>query len=366
MKHDRYCAGFISMLIVVVSQFVVGTSSASPALDMVVQREAEAAVVRGMAWLEAQQGGDGRFGSNAPPAATALALAALKAGGASNRTVLRNAERYVREIAGGTASGGLEAMNRQVCRSILGMEGFNGSSSKVAVRRDLDLWKKADWAAEREAGARSRDFELRQIMWRKTSVALAAQGKDPNRAQAEAFARAAVGAPPVATNLLVTPPPQPKVRRGYGNLTYSGLLRLVQDDVSSDDPRVDSMLNWAEHHWSLDENPGKGQAGLYFFYNALSKCLAASGEEDILPLDGKPPIRWRDDIARKLVALQRQTENGKSGYWVNENHAYFENDPVLATAYALLSLERTLARTEDIRRTVVITRLDKVQDSGRQ
>ena len=34
----------------------------------------------------------------------------------------------------------------------------------------------------------------------------------------------------------------------------------------------------------------------------------------------------------------------KSGYWVNENRNYMENDPVLVTAYAMLSLECVLGR----------------------
>ena len=37
----------------------------------------------------------------------------------------------------------------------------------------------------------------------------------------------------------------------------------------------------------------------------------------------------------------------KAGFWVNENSANMEDDPVLVTAYAMLSLEAALGKTSE-------------------
>ena len=116
-------------------------------------------------------------------------------------------------------------------------------------------------------------------------------------------------------------------------------MRLLHDDPKGNDPRVDALMDWAERAWSLDENPGKGKAGLFFFYHALTKCLDASGEDAIMPMTGGTPIRWREEFVRKLIAMQRVDPEKRTGYWVNENKSYMEDDPVLVTAYCLLVLE---------------------------
>jgi len=45
-------------------------------------------------------------------------------------------------------------------------------------------------------------------------------------------------------------------------------------------------------------------------------------------------IRWREELVKKLIALQKP-----DGSWVNANNRWWENDPVLASSYALLALE---------------------------
>ena len=76
----------------------------------------------------------------------------------------------------------------------------------------------------------------------------------------------------------------------------------------------------------------------------MSKCLAASGEEFIRPLDGGAGIRWREELINKLVALQKRATSDRTGYWVNEVNSYLEGDPVLVTAYAILTLQQALGR----------------------
>ena len=52
-------------------------------------------------------------------------------------------------------------------------------------------------------------------------------------------------------------------------MTYAGLLAMIYANVSPQDVRVRSALDWAMRQWSLEENPGMGQEGLYFFCQFL-------------------------------------------------------------------------------------------------
>lgn len=121
----------------------------------------------------------------------------------------------------------------------------------------------------------------------------------------------------------------------YGSITYAGLLSMIYAQVEPSDPRVRSALDWASKHWSLEENPGMGTTGLFFFYNVMSRALDA-GKLDAIPRPekGQAPITWRDELARKLIGLQKP-----DGQWVNRNGRFWENDPILVTAYAVLALQ---------------------------
>lgn len=132
--------------------------------------------------------------------------------------------------------------------------------------------------------------------------------------------------------------------RSYGSMTYAGMLSLIYADVSRDDPRVRSAFDWAMRHWTLDENPGTGPEGLYYFYNVLTKALAAYGRHRIPTAEGE--IEWRREMVRQLVNLQRIDPATGHGYWVNNHGRYLEADPVLVTAYAVLALEIALSVAE--------------------
>ena len=124
--------------------------------------------------------------------------------------------------------------------------------------------------------------------------------------------------------------------RSYGSMTYAGLLALIYAQVDAQDTRVQSAKDWASRHWSLDENPGMGPEGLYYFFNVLAKCLQAAGDDTLTLPDGRTVV-WREEVVRKLVSLQRP-----DGFWVNENNRWWEADPNLVTAYTLLALAAAL------------------------
>ena len=72
------------------------------------------------------------------------------------------------------------------------------------------------------------------------------------------------------------------------------------------------------------------------FHNARHKLY--------LPLDLLHAVGLTPEIFFDLRDDPRVDAERKSGYWVNENRNYMENDPVLVTAYAMLSLECVLGR----------------------
>lgn len=123
------------------------------------------------------------------------------------------------------------------------------------------------------------------------------------------------------------------VLRSYGTMTYVGLLSMVYANLTKEDGRVRSALDWAMKHWSLEENPGLGREGMYFFYHVLTRGLTACGVDKITLKDGSS-LEWKPQVAQKILSLQRA-----NGSWLNEKGRYWEADPVLVTSYSLISLE---------------------------
>jgi len=133
--------------------------------------------------------------------------------------------------------------------------------------------------------------------------------------------------------------------RPHGVASYEGILGFLYADLARDDPRVTDAAGWARRNYTLDEHPGLGQQGLYFYYHAMAKALCAFGEEPLKLADGREAA-WREELAVKLVSLQKVDARTGLGYWVNETGRWMENDPVLVTAYTALALETLLGGRE--------------------
>jgi squalene-hopene/tetraprenyl-beta-curcumene cyclase len=121
--------------------------------------------------------------------------------------------------------------------------------------------------------------------------------------------------------------------RSYGSMSYSGFKSLVYAGLKNDDPRVKAVLDWVGKNYSVKENPGVGTAGLFYYYNAFGAALAASGLAEVVDDQGAKHD-WRKDLSEELIARQNA-----DGSWTNSNRQWFENDPNLATAFALLALD---------------------------
>lgn len=120
--------------------------------------------------------------------------------------------------------------------------------------------------------------------------------------------------------------------RSYGSMTYAGLKSMIYAGLTPDDPRVAAALSWLQKEYTLEMNPGMGDAGLYYYYNTFAKALDAIGEEVFVDEQGVAH-NWREELLDAIVS--RQQENGS---WTNPNTRWLEGDANLVTGYALLAL----------------------------
>ncbi len=127
--------------------------------------------------------------------------------------------------------------------------------------------------------------------------------------------------------------------RSLGAMTYAGLKSFLYAGVSKDDPRVKAAVNWIKRHYTLDENPGMGKAGLFYYYHTFAKAMNALGEDTLEDSKGGKHD-WRQELFEKLKGMQRE-----DGSFVNQgDRAFGEADPNLATAFAILTLTHTKAK----------------------
>jgi squalene-hopene/tetraprenyl-beta-curcumene cyclase len=121
--------------------------------------------------------------------------------------------------------------------------------------------------------------------------------------------------------------------RSYGTITYAGFLSYIYADLKRDDPRVTAAFDWLRNNYTLDENPGMGPQGYYYYLELMSKALSISGVNDLPLKDGKS-VDWRRELVLRLMKMQKT-----DGSWKNENVRWMENDPVLVTSYSVMTLE---------------------------
>jgi len=121
--------------------------------------------------------------------------------------------------------------------------------------------------------------------------------------------------------------------KSYGSMTFSGLLCFAYLDLPREDPRVKYAFQWISEHYTLEENPGMGKQGLYYYYFVLSRALSAYGVKVIKDKNGKEHY-WAKELVEKLLSLQR-----RDGSWVNEETRFWEGNPALCTAYCLMALQ---------------------------
>lgn len=352
-------------------------------IDVSVAKEAEAAIGRGLDWLAAKQSPDGSWSEANFPALTALPLWAFAMSDHPRKSeISAKAAKFIlncvqpdggiyRKIPG--RGGGLSNYNTALCMVALHMlnnpeytpvvlkarkfvaagQHFGGDiyeggmgydqgtgrayadlSDSVIAYEAMRLTQSAEDLRDKSEAHVDLDWEAaRRFLERIQNKSSAGTNEAGGFAYRPDESKAGT-----ATNKAGV-----VVFRSYGSMTYAGLLSLIYADVKKTDPRVMSAFDWAAKHWSLDENPGMGDEGLYYFYNVLGKSLATYGREDI-PVPGKQPVFWREALVKTLVGKQKVDSATGHGYWVNTNNRFWEANDILVTSYSLIALEVALGK----------------------
>jgi len=203
--------------------------------------------------------------------------------------------------------------------------------------------------------------------------------------------------PQLMERLEADPETDVKGLRTYGSMTYAMFKSMVYANLDRQDPRVVNARKWMSENWTLDRNPGmpvndktkSHLQGLYYYYMSMGRALDAWGSNTIEVRDGqattfviqapataryadvlkamedlkakgathisiatatddvqqitiveKPGLRlldWENALVAKLASVQAE-----DGSWVNAADRWYEGDPNLVTAYALIALQHAL------------------------
>ena len=127
--------------------------------------------------------------------------------------------------------------------------------------------------------------------------------------------------------------------RSYGSATADGLRVLTRLGVAPEDPRLRAAGAWLEKKFRADQNPGDflpvneiRRASSYFYWAwTAAHALRALGKPVLSTEAGE--VRWAEALAEELLRRQRP-----DGSWANPASEMREDDPVVATSFALASL----------------------------
>lgn len=362
---------------------LVSKQPAGGKIDISTAREAEAAINRSLDWLAAQQKEDGSWSEASFPALTALPLWAFSMSNHPKKAeVTAKAAKFIMgnvQPDGGIyrknpgKGGGLSNYNTALC--MIALHSLNDPQYTPVVLKARkfvaagqhfgnDIYE-GGMGYDRENSRDYTDLSDSVIAYESMRLTQSAEDlRDKSEAHVDLDWAAAVRFLDRVQNKANTGtnnaggfayrPDESKagtstnkegvvVFRSYGSMTYAGLLSLIYADVNKNDPRVQSAFEWAVKHWTLEENPGMGDQGLYYFYSVLSKALAAFGRDSI-PASGQSQVLWRDALAKKLINLQKVDSKTGHGYWVNSNNRFWEANDILVTAYTLLALEVAIGK----------------------
>ena len=137
-----------------------------------------------------------------------------------------------------------------------------------------------------------------------------------------------------------------KIPRSYGSMTYALLKCFVFAGLDESDPRLAAAWDWCQANYTLDVNPGfehlarpdAAYQGLFYYFTTMARALDALGRETIVDADGVEHA-WRNELCGRIVAMQSKLD----GSWLNHNSPrWYEGNPLLATAYALLTLDAAM------------------------
>ena len=335
-----------------------------------------AALTRGGAFLvEHEQAADGSFSADVGPAVTALAVTALvRSGMPATAPAVQQGLAYLlsfRQPDGGLYVPGSPVANYETSIGLLALAACNTDGSlDDAIKAAAEYVKRLQWddgegrgmADPAYGGAgygkKSRpDLSNTQFMVEALRT-IGTSENDPAIQRALAFVSRTQNLPG-PHNPLPFPEKNPDGGfyytpadggesqagttpegglRSYGSMTYAGLKSMIYAGLTKDDPRVKAAIAWRGKHYTFAENPGMGDAGLYYYFHTAAKSLDVLGAETFTDAQGREHD-WRDELSTAIMARQRE-----DGSWKNANERWMEGETDLATSYALLALSSCLPK----------------------
>jgi squalene-hopene/tetraprenyl-beta-curcumene cyclase len=132
----------------------------------------------------------------------------------------------------------------------------------------------------------------------------------------------------------------------YGSMTADGLRALLACGLPAVDPRVKAGTAWLLQNFRADAPPGKyaanresSRSSVYYYYCA---SVAQAFKAIEANASNHSPFPWVKRLSDEL--LKRQQPNGS---WTNPLVAQREDDPVVATAFALIGLSTCRESTRE-------------------
>jgi squalene-hopene/tetraprenyl-beta-curcumene cyclase len=368
-RKPRIALALVAALIAVVQSGTAAAAADTSGIPAAEAKRYETAVDKAVGFFRANQAADGSFSSETGPAVTAIvATAILKAGRSPDDPLVAKSLKFVQGFVhpdGGIYAEGSTHQNYESCIALQAFTAANkdgrydkliAGAEKFVRGLQWDAGEGHDLASVNYGGAGYGGSKRPDLS--NTSFLLDALKSVGAGADDEAVQKALVfvsrcqnlesehNATPFAAKIndggfYYTPAAGGASQAGkaddgglrsYGSMTYAGLKSMIYAGLKPDDPRVKAALAWLAKHYTLDENPGMGDAGLYYYYQTFARALAATDMDEFQDANGAQH-NWRADLINQLAERQKP-----DGSWVNENARWMEGNPNLVTAYALLSL----------------------------
>jgi len=131
--------------------------------------------------------------------------------------------------------------------------------------------------------------------------------------------------------------------RAYGSMTYAGFKSFAYAGLDRSDPRVIAARKWIAQNYTLEENPGVGTDGYYYYLMVFGRALNTWGEKVVSVQEEDMMHRrdWAEDLIDTLESLQQS-----DGSFRVVDDRWMESDPVLITAYSLIALQQAREHLE--------------------
>ena len=317
-----------------------------------VTAQAEKSVRKGLDWLKSLQKENGAWSDENYPALTAFGLWAFAQSRHPDRTgICARAAGFVSGFAredggiykpptGGRGSGGLSTYNTAICMSALEVYDPRRYSAAILKAREFvahsqlqgDSPDAGGFGYERAATGPAARADLSNTGWALMAMRQTQGIEDLRPAGTSRVDVDWASALRFIEKLQNRDASDTDHFGGFG-YTLSGERGGAAVDRKTGTRQLVGYLA----HWSVDENPGAGARGLFYYYSIMSKALSLAGGDSI-PGDKGQPIPWKRQLVEKLARLQRA-----DGSWVNPDNQFWEGDPVLVTAYSVLVLQRCAA-----------------------